>query len=30
MYESFELIADIAFVLVAGFAIFQILGKRKK
>lgn len=30
MYENFKIIADIAFVVVAGFALFQILGKRKK
>lgn len=30
MYENFKTIADIAFVVVAGFAIFQLLGRRKK
>lgn len=30
MYETFEQIADIAFVVIAGFAIFQLLGRRKK
>lgn len=30
MYENFKTIVDIALVVVAGFALFQILGKRKK
>ena len=29
MYETFKQIADIAFVVIAGFAIFQLLGRRK-
>ena len=30
MYETFKQIADIAFVVIAGFAIYQLLGRRKK